>query len=171
MKFIKSQVIEFDAEFERNRVKQFYSPEQATPMFAVLDALEAGDLKAASDAYTSDVATRMPSTPYHIIKAYRDHIKDPDVHEHPKVKLTPPNGFTNPNNVNVQHNYALHVLANHRYMLAKLAVALQDVASEDAKMHDLVKQAVAALHGANGAEENDPFKLVEVDGKLAISLD
>ncbi|MBC8741837.1 hypothetical protein F6X40_35400 [Paraburkholderia sp. UCT31] len=83
MRFIKSEVVEFDEKYERARIKKFFSAEEAAPMLAVLDALEAGDLKTASDLLTVGVASRMPAV-FNVFKAYRDHLREPDVYLAPK---------------------------------------------------------------------------------------
>lgn len=171
MQYIKSQVIDFDSKFERQRVEQYFSGDQAQAMLAVLDALEAGNLETASRLYTPDVASRMPSAPYGIIKAYRDSVRDPKAFEHPRLRLTSASDFVNPNDVRAQHAYALHALHAHRYMLAKMAVALQKLGGDDAEVKSLVQKAIKTLDEANGAAENDAFTLTSTDGQLALSFD
>lgn len=171
MQYVKSQVIDFDSKFERQRVAQYFSGDQAQSMLAVLDALDSGNLEAASRLYTPDVASRMPSAPYAIIKAYRDSVRAPGEFEHPRLRTTSAGEFVNPNDVRAQHAYALHVLHSHRYMMAKMAVVLQKVGGDDPEVQNLVQKVVKTLDEANGAAENDAFRLTNTDGQLALSLD
>jgi hypothetical protein len=51
-----------------------------------------------------------------------------------------------------------------------MAVTLQELAGADIAAQEQVRRAVATLNAANGASDNDVFKLEEVDGKLNVSF-
>lgn len=172
MRFIKSQVVEIDVKAERARIAEFFEPDAAQPVLRMLAALESGDLHAASGLFTQNMAVTVAAPVAEVIAAYRNHQKDPEPYEPPKLQPDATAGnFSNPNDVRVQHSYALHVLHAHRYALAKMAVLLQEVAGDDVAAQEQIRRAVGTLRAANGAAENDAFRLEEGDGKLVLSLD
>jgi hypothetical protein len=171
MRFTKCEFIDIDVPAERARINEFFEAGAAQPMLQLLNALESSDLATASRLYSREMASSLCVSVGDVIRAYRSHQKDPQMFEHPRLQLDAGAGtFSNPNDVRAQHSYALHVLAGTRYALAKMAVALQELAGNEASAQEQVSRAAANLKAANGAAENDVFKLEEVDGKLTLSF-
>jgi hypothetical protein len=170
MRFIKSEVLNFDERAERARLIDNLDAEDARPMLAILDALERSDLECAAQMLTPDLARIFPSPVGAIMSAYRNHKRYPETFP-PLIRQPEPDGFENPNNVAVQHAYAMHVLANTRWLLAKMVEMSQNAGLNSKEQRELIDRSLAALKAATGAQAFDPFKLLEEDGKVRVSFD
>jgi len=180
MKILKTDVMEFDEQAYRKRILYEFAGPMQERFLIMLDAFIKGDWEAASvvrDALPGHQRGYVPLVIRQVLDAYAvrqsrqevvsqqpDHtgwFRTPDGLKfsratacYPKhYVLAPREDFVNPNDVRVQHGYALHVLYATRHALKTTTDLLKTMSGSRPDVTERCGKNVAVLKAAKGAED------------------
>jgi hypothetical protein len=186
MKILKTDVIEFDEEAYRKRILYEFAGPMQERFLAMLNAFVKGDWEVAAgvrDALPGHQQGYVPLVVRQVLDAHavqqsRKQVVDEQLDSpgpfrtpdgvsfsragavYPKqYVLTPQAEFVNPNDVRVQHGYALHVLYATRHALKKTTDLLRATGGSSPEVDERCDRSIALLKAAKGAEDTEDLEL------------